>query len=113
VLHVVLFGQVLGGVPVNDMPAEAYPSAWSLDPHSRGGENRVHRSTFQALWMANAARRANQKGAAPVFVADPDHPFLYIPDGPDGPVELGVSLPRVDSPADGLALAKRLTEEGR
>ena len=35
VLMVALFGQVLGAVPVNDLPAEADPSAWALDPQVR------------------------------------------------------------------------------
>ncbi len=36
-----------------------------------------------------------------------DPPFVYIPDGPDGPVALGVALPRVESFEDAIGTAGR------
>ncbi len=112
-LKIALFGQVLGAVPLNDLPAQAYPSAWSLDPHGRDGEPRTHRGTFESLQLASGARRVQDKGGTPVLVAHPDHPFLYIPDGPDGPIDFGVELEHVESPAEAMALAKRAAENGR
>ena len=106
VLYIVLFGQLHGGVPVNASDAEIdKPSAWTLDPVRRT----FPRSTSQALHMAAAARAAEKAGATPVMVAHPDHPFVFIPDGPDGPVDLGVKLMRADSPAHALEL---LTDTG-
>jgi hypothetical protein len=101
VLYIVLFGQLHGGVPVNASDAEIdMPSAWSLDPLQRT----FHRSTFQALHLVSAARAAEKAGVTPLIVGHPDHPFVYIPDGPDGPVDLGVELMRADSPAHALEL---------
>ncbi len=110
ILKVALFGQVLGAVPVNDLPADAYPSAWSLDPHGRTGESRTHRSTFEAMHLATVARRAENKGGTSIAILDPDRPFVYIPDGPDGAVDLGVQLPRVDSLDDAVAFVQRERE---
>jgi hypothetical protein len=108
VLHIALFGQVLGAVPVNDLPADAYPSAWSLDPrHSTTGESRVHRFTYQALHLASVARRAQERGATAITILDPEHPFVYIPDRPDGPFDLGGPTQHVDSFEEGVEFARR------
>lgn len=106
VLMVVLFGQVLGAVPVNDLPAEAGPSAWSLDPRRRSW----FPSNYPAIWLATAAARASRSGASPVLVAHPDHPVVFVPDGPAGPVDVGAPLERVASPAEAFNIAKRLHE---
>ncbi|UUY01732.1 HNH endonuclease [Svornostia abyssi] len=100
VLMVSLFGQVLGGVPLGDSSAHRDPSAWSLDPHAR----RVHRTTYPAVWFAHAALRVLEAGGTP-FVVGSDAPFMYVPDGPDGPVELGVPFERVESPAHAFGVA--------
>jgi hypothetical protein len=106
-LHIALFGQVLGAIPVNDLPADAYPSAWSLDPRGREGKSRVRRSTYPAIWLANTAHRALDVGGTPYVFAHSDYPFVYIPDGPDGPVDLGVPTERVSSPAEAFEVARR------
>jgi hypothetical protein len=101
VLMITLFGQLHGGVPVNSSEAEFdLPSAWSIDPLRRT----VHRTTPVALQMASTALAVERAGGTAVFVAHPEHPFVYIPDGPDGPVPLPVKLPRVESPAHALKL---------
>ena len=105
-LKIALFGQILGAVPVNDVPAHAYPSAWSLDPHGAEGAPRTHRGTSHSLYFASAALRVLQKGGNAVLIADPDHPLLYIRDGPDGPIDLGVELAHVNSPEEAIALAR-------
>jgi HNH endonuclease len=107
VLMVALFGQVLGAVPINDLPVNADPSAWSLDPHSRT----FHRSTYPAIWLANAASRIQEAGGTPYVIADREHPFIYTPDGPDGPVDLGVAADRAESPRHALEIAKRPAAE--
>jgi hypothetical protein len=66
VLMIVLFGQVLGAVPVNDLPAKGDPSAWSLDPR----DQTVHRSTFPAIWLGSAMARLNREGREVVAFAD-------------------------------------------
>lgn len=103
VLMVVLFGQVLGAVPVNDLPADAGPSAWSLDPRART----FYSSSYPAIWLANAARRIQEAGGTPCVLAAGDAPFVYTPDGPDGPVDLGVPTEHVESIEEGLELARR------
>jgi hypothetical protein len=110
ILKIALFGQILGAVPINDLPADAYPSAWSLDPHGQTGQPRTHRSTFQALHLASVARRAEAAGGTAIVVAHPDHPFVYVPDGPNGPIDLGAELPRVESVDEALAFAQRESE---
>ena len=93
VLMIALFGQVLGGVPLNAAEAPFdLPSAWMLDPLKR----QVHRSTPDAMHIAHAALVVERAGGTSVAVLG-EKPFLYIPDGPDGPVKLPVELPRADS----------------
>jgi hypothetical protein len=108
ILRVALFGQVLGAVPVNDLPAHADPSAWALDPVQRS----FYRSTFPAVWLANAARRIQEAGGTPYVFAGGEYPFIYTPDGPNGPIDFGVQMDHVDSPADALRTIRRLAEDG-
>jgi hypothetical protein len=54
---------------------------------------------------ATVAVRATQMGADVVSI--PELGFVYIPDGPDGPVDLGVTLARVGSIDEAIELAKR------
>jgi hypothetical protein len=95
VLMVVLFGQVLGAVPVSDEPPPdgAY-SAWSLDPQERS----FSRSSFPAIWFGTAAARLTKAGYNVLTVLDPKQPFMYVEDGQDGPANLPIPTMRADSP---------------
>lgn len=103
VLLVALFGQVIGGVAINDLPAEADPSAWSFDPRART----FYRSTYPAIWLGNAARRIQEAGGTPYVIAAGDTPFVFTPDGPDGPVDLGVPTEHVESIDEAFEVARR------
>lgn len=106
ILGIALFGEVMGAVPIVDLPApSAQHTAWSLDPIGGTGQPRVHRSTYESLYGASVAVRATQKGADVISI--PDLGLVYIPDGPDGPVDLGVELPRVDSIDQAIEYAER------
>lgn len=100
---VALFGQVLGAIAVNDLPADGDPSAWSFDPRART----FYRSTFPAIWLGNAARRIQEAGGTPYMVADGDTPFIFTPDGPDGPVDLGVATQHVESIEEAFEVVRR------
>ncbi len=63
----------------------------------------MHRSTFEALHVASVVRRVEERGGTAIVFPDMDAPFVYILDGPDGPVDLGVPLPRVASLDHALA----------
>jgi HNH endonuclease/SEC-C motif len=102
VLHVVLFGQVLGAVPVNQAKAPSEYSAWRFDPVKR---NFSH-SSYPAIWLGTAAARASQTGRRS-FTMLHGQPFLYVEDGPGGPMDIPVPTVRADSPADALAIAAR------
>ncbi len=104
ILMVALFGQVLGAVRLGNASRSADPSAWSLNPE----EQTFYRSTFPAIWLAHAARRIQDAGGTPYAVADPDYPFIYVPDRPDGAVDLGVRTARVDSPAHALEAVRKM-----
>lgn len=58
VLMVVLFGQVIGAVPLNDLPAEAERSAWSLDPGAHGEQVELPRCLARQRGGASHPRRA-------------------------------------------------------
>jgi hypothetical protein len=103
VLMIALFGQVLGAVPINDLPAEATISAWSLDPQT--GE--YYRSTYHAMWAATVARRANVAGGTPLMIETEEGPLVYIPDGPDGPIDMGAEMARVQSSAEVVEWVER------
>lgn len=87
------------------------PATWSLDPIGHTGGPRVHRSTFEAMHLASVARLAEEKGATAIVFPDMDPPFVYILDGPHGPVDLGAPLPRVDSLDDAIEQARRCQGE--
>lgn len=106
ILMVAIFGQILGAVPVNDLPAEARVSSWTLDPHARS----CWRTSWHAMWGANVARRANKAGGTPVLIQTDDGPLVFIPDGPEGPIDMGIELPHVDSPREALEWAARQRE---
>jgi HNH endonuclease len=102
-LTIVLFGQVIGAVPVSDVPPPqgAY-SAWTLDPEARA----FRRSSYPAVWHGTAAARLTKAGYNVVSVLneDPERSFLYVADGPDGPADLPIPTIRVDSPLHALEL---------
>ena len=65
----------------------------------------MHRTNYESLHGASVAVRATQKGADVISI--PELGLVYIPDGPDGPVDLGVTLPRVDSIDEAIEYAKQ------
>ena len=111
ILWIALFGEVIGAVPIGDVPApDAQHTAWTLDPIGGTGEPRVRRTSYETLHGAAVAARATQMGANVVSI--PELGLVYIPDGPDGPVDLGVTLPRVESIDEAIKLAERARSEG-
>jgi hypothetical protein len=106
ILWVALFGEVIGAVPIGDVPApDAQHTAWSLDPIGGTGEPGVRRTRYEAMHGATLAVRATRMGADVVSI--PELGLVYIPDGPDGPVDLGVTLTRVESVDEAIEFAKR------
>jgi HNH endonuclease len=101
-LHVVLFGQVLGAVPLNRAAAPSEYSAWRFDPVARDFAH----SSYPAIWLATAAARAAREGRSSVTVLD-DEPFVFIEDGPEGPMEIPGPTLRADSPVDALRIVAR------
>jgi hypothetical protein len=105
VLWIALFGEVLGAVPINDLSAEPRYSAWSLDPVGSTGEARVRRGNYETLYGASVAARATKLGANVVSI--PHLGVTYVLDGPDGPIDLGIELPHVDSIEEAIDYVKR------
>jgi hypothetical protein len=104
VLMVVLFGQVQGAVPVGDLPGPTPdPSAWSIDPLV----GRVEHSTYPAVRFGTAVAQLTQEGHDVMAFADPEYPFFYVADGPNGPADLPIPTMRANSPAHGLELFNR------
>lgn len=111
ILWIALFGEVIGAVPIGDVPApSAQHTSWTLNPIGGTGEPRVRRTSYETLHGATVAVRATQMGADVVSL--PELGLVYIPDGPDGPVDLGVTLPRVESIDEAIELARRARSEG-
>ena len=105
VLHVVLFGQVLGAVPINHAGARS-PSmytAWRFDPKKRDFSH----TSYPAIWHAMVAMLATQTGRNVVSVLDPNRSFTFIEDGPEGPMDIPVPTRRADSPIDALRVVAR------
>jgi hypothetical protein len=100
VLHVVLFGQLLGAVPINGTGAESEYSAWRFDPQKRDFSH----SSYPAIWHAMGAVLATQTGRNVVGLLGSDTPFTFIEDGPQGPMNIPVPTVRADSPADALRI---------
>lgn len=63
------------------------------------------------MHLANVALRAQERGATAVVVTDPANRFVYIPDGPDGPIDVGGPTERVESFEGALELAKRTSAQ--
>jgi hypothetical protein len=106
VLHVVLFGQVLGAVAINEAKASSEYSAWRFDPVAR----EFSHSSYPAIWLGTAAARASSTGRRSLTVLD-GQPFLYVEDGSDGPMDMPIPTIRADSPTDALSILARLGAE--
>ncbi len=74
--------------------------------HGTHGAPRTNRGTWHSLYLTSAALRFHQKGGNAVLIADPDHLFLYMPDGPGRRIDPGVELPHVNSPEEAITLAR-------
>lgn len=98
-LHVVLFGQVLGAVALNNAGAPSEYSAWRFDPVAR----EFSHSSYPAIWLGWAAARASKLGHRSLTVFG-DKPFLYVEDGPEGPMEIPDPTLRADSLVDALRI---------
>jgi hypothetical protein len=98
ILHVVLFGQLLGAVPVNKAGEPSEYSAWRFNPENRD----FNHSSYPAIWHGTAAALATRGGRNVVSVVDAENSFTYIEDGPNGPMDIPVPTLRADSPADAL-----------
>jgi hypothetical protein len=101
ILHVVLFGQLLGAVTLNDAGAPSEYSAWRFEPAKR----EFGHSSYPAIWLGTAAALASKTGRRSLTVLDTESPFLYVEDGPDGPMEMPVPTARAESPVDALRIA--------
>jgi hypothetical protein len=102
ILYVVLFGQVLSAVPLNSAGAPSEWSAWRFDPLER----EFSHSSYPAIWLATAASRAAREGRSSVTVLS-DSPFVFIEDGPKGPMDIPGPTIRADSPVDALRIVAR------
>jgi hypothetical protein len=100
VLHVVLFGQVLGAVPINAAGAPSEYSAWRFDPKKRDFSH----SSYPAIYHAMVAVLATGTGRNAVSLVAGDKSFTFIEDGPDGPMEIPIPTVRADSPVDALRI---------
>ncbi len=100
ILHVVLFGQVLGAVPINHAGAPSEYSAWRFDPKKRD----FNHSSYPAIWHAMVAVLATRTGRNVVSMLAGDKPFTFIEDGPGGPMDIPVPTLRADSPVDALSI---------
>ena len=58
-------------------------------------------SSYPAIWLGTVAARAAATGRSSVTVLD-GRPFVFIEDGPDGPMEIPAPTLRADSPVDAL-----------
>lgn len=107
-LMIVLFGQIIGSVPVSDQepPLGCY-SAWTLDPLART----FRRSSYPAVWQGTAAARLTREGHDVLTVAGPGEGFMYVADGPSGPAELPIFTIRAESPSHAFRLLSAAREQ--
>jgi SEC-C motif len=98
ILHVVLFGQLLGAVPINKAGEPSEYSAWRFNPEKRD----FNHSSYPAIWHGTVAALATRSGRNVVSVVDAENSFTYIEDGPNGPMDIPALTLRADSPADAL-----------
>jgi hypothetical protein len=100
ILYVVLFGQVLGAVAINNAGAPSEYSAWRFDPQQRVFSH----SSYPAIYLATAAVRAEESGRRSVSVLDSEQSFIFIEDGPEGPKQIPGHTLSADSPVDALRI---------
>jgi len=100
ILHVVLFGQLLGAVPINHAGAASEYSAWRFQPQKRD----FGHSSYPAIYHGTVAAMATQTGRNVVSMLAGDSPFTFIEDGPEGPMDIPVPTLRADSPVDALRI---------
>jgi hypothetical protein len=103
VLHVVLFGQLLGAVPINRAGVASDYSAWRFDPTKRD----FNHSSYPAIYHAMVAVLATQSGRNAVTLLGGDTPFTFVEDGPHGPMDIPVSTLRAESPVDALRIVAK------
>jgi SEC-C motif/HNH endonuclease len=104
-LHVVLFGQLLGMVPINTAGADAEFSGWRFDPVKRT----VNHTTHEGMWAGTAAARATQSGRNVMTIIGTDgQPYTYVEDGPHGPMDIPGQTFRAESGADALRVIAEL-----
>lgn len=103
ILYVVLFGQVLGAVPINHVGAPSEYSAWRFDPHKRDFSH----SSYPAVYHAMVAVRATETGRNAISLLDGDNSFTFIEDGTEGPMDIPVPTLRTDSPMDALRIVAK------
>jgi HNH endonuclease/SEC-C motif len=107
ILHVVLFGQLLGAVALNNAGAPSEYSAWRFEPAKR----EFGHSSYPAIWLGTAAALASRTGRRSVSVLGTESPFLYVEDGPEGPMEIPAPTLRAESAVDALRIASRHLRE--
>jgi hypothetical protein len=100
ILHVVLFGQLLGAVPINRAGAASEYSAWRFEPNKR----EFGHSSYPAIWHGTVAAMATKTGRNVVSVLAGEMPFTFIEDGPEGPMDIPVPTLRAESPVDALRI---------
>jgi SEC-C motif len=104
-LHVVLFGQLLGMVPINAAGTNTEFSGWRFDPMERT----VSHSSHEAMWGGTAAARVTQTGRNVMTVFGTDgQPYMFVEDGPEGPMDLPGPTYRAESSADALRVIAEL-----
>ena len=101
ILHVVLFGQLLGAVALNTAGAPSEYSAWRFEPTKR----EFGHSSYPAIWLGTAAALASKTGRRSVSVLGTENPFLYVEDGPEGPLDIPLPTVGAESPVDALRVA--------
>jgi hypothetical protein len=107
-LHVVLFGQVLGGVALNIAGASCEYTASRFDPARR----EFSHSSYPAMWLATAAALASKTGRRSGSVLNAEQPFVFVEDGPEGPTEISVPAVRADSPVEALRIVSQHRRDG-
>jgi hypothetical protein len=108
VLMVVLFGQVIGAVPIgNTQPAQGAYTGWIFEPVKRT----FYRSSYPAMMLGAAAARLTQEGHDVVAAPDAATPWMFVADGHNGPAELPIPTLRADSPQHALEIVMKTDPE--
>jgi hypothetical protein len=108
VLMVVLFGQVVGAVPIgNAQPPQRAYTGWIFEPIKRT----FHRTSYPAMMLGAAAARLTQEGHDVLTMPDAPTPWMFIADGPNGPAELPIPTLPADSPQHALEMVMNTDPE--